>query len=244
MKNIIVGMFLWCVIATSAFAEKTLHVITDPWPPYIIDENRQQAGFEYQVMQEVLQQLGYSMSYQSYPWRRAIVMMKTQQADAILGIFKSDEREAYLWFPDTAFVETAYVFFVRNDQPFNYMGLKSLTGKRIGIIRGYYYTDEFDTATNFEKDPVPSLKQNLKKLVSGRIDLVIDNRDVGLYVAKQLGLVGQIEVVTTPLTAPQPHYVAFAKKPGYKELTQRFSEALHAFKQTERYQEILNQYGI
>lgn len=54
MKKII-GLLLFGILAvTSASAENVVSVITEPWPPYIIDENGKQGGIEYDIMQAVL----------------------------------------------------------------------------------------------------------------------------------------------------------------------------------------------
>ncbi len=235
MKKVLGALLFGILAVTSASAENVLSVITEPWPPYIIDENGKQGGIEYDIMQAVLKDMGYTMQYKSYPWKRAVDMIKKKEADAILGLFKDAEREQFLFFPETAFLNAVYVFFYKKGNEFVYDGIASLSGKRVGIINGYIYSDEFGKAGGFEKEGVTELEQNLKKLVHGRLDLVLDNQYVGLYLAKQLGLSEQIGYAATPLTAARPHYVAFARKAGYDKLAADFSAKLQAFMQSEDY---------
>jgi polar amino acid transport system substrate-binding protein len=51
-------------------------------------------------------------------------------------------------------------------------------------VSGYTNTKEFDEATSFTKDPAKDELTNFKKLVAGRIDLLVADKFVGLDLIK------------------------------------------------------------
>ena len=234
---------LLAAMIVKAQSERVVHVVSEPWPPYIIDDGNTKGGIEHQIAQEVFQLMGYSMKYDSLPWKRAIGMVKDGQADAILGIFETEERKDFLFFPDEALIDIAYFFFTAKEDAFEFKGLESLTNKRVGTILGYHYTDAFGAAENFEKHPVLHLDQNFKKLLAKRIDIVVANRHVGMYTAQKMQAIHKIRIADQALSAPQPHYIAFARKPNAQALSLAFSQTLRGFKQTSRYHEIIQNYG-
>jgi len=75
-------------------------------------------------------------------------------------------------------------FIKRRGDPFEYHGLGSLTGKTVGIVKGYGYGDEFLNATNFTRPEVAHTLQNIKKLALGRIDLTLEDEVVARWVIK------------------------------------------------------------
>jgi len=243
MKKLVMLTIL-LIFSTVSYAQEQLLVITDPWPPYIIDENDQQGGFEYDITEEILKTMGYTMKYKSYPWNRVLHLIKNKEADAVLGIFKNTERQQYMFFPDEAFVNTSYVLFHKKNDKFRYDGISSLNQKQIGIIGGYVYGNEFDNADNFTKQSVPTVKQNIEKLLKNRIDLFTENRLVGMYIVNKMGYTDKISPTTTPIDDDKPHYIAFSMKNGHDKLAKKFAAALKEFKQTQRFTEILNKYGL
>ncbi|MCD6450205.1 MAG: transporter substrate-binding domain-containing protein, partial [Thermotogaceae bacterium] len=107
----------------------------------------------------------------------------------------------------------------------------------------YYYGEDL------KKLPVVfvevySLENAFRMLLKGRVDLVVEDVNVGLYRAKQMGIVNKISYLRRVIIYRDPSYVAFAKKPGYDKLAEEFSEELKKFKKTEEYFKIIKNYGL
>ena len=53
-------------LCTVSQAREELLVVTDPWPPYIIEENGRPSGLEYEITEAVFGRMGFSMRFRSY----------------------------------------------------------------------------------------------------------------------------------------------------------------------------------
>ena len=172
MKKLLL-MLCMSFFAVSSFAQKEIYCITYPWPPYIIDSNGKQSGIEYEITEEVLSSIGYKMKYKTFPWKRVLKMIENKQADAVIGIVKNEDRESKMFFPKESFLDTYMVLFSKKDRNLNYQNINSLKGKKIGTIKGYHYSEEFDLSKEFTKYPVVQIEQNIKKLINNKIDFFI-----------------------------------------------------------------------
>lgn len=245
MQRILSIIFLFIILtfSTTCLAKEKIQIITDAWPPYVFEESGTPTGFDYEVMMAVLQRMGYEVDFQFLPWKRCVEMIKTQQADGILDISRNEERTAFMHFPNEPLSESTSVLFHLKSRQYTFASLEDLKGLTIGTILGYKYSNtEFLEADYFVREPVKSEEQNFRKLIHGRIDLLLTNRNVGLFTAKKMGLLDKISYLPKPLSSGS-NYLAFAKKKGYASLTVRFSESLAEFKETEAYRSILQRYG-
>lgn len=85
-------------------------------------------------------------------------------------------------------------------------------------------------------------EQIFHKLLYGRIDLFLSNRNVGLFTAKKMEIRNKVDYIPKPLSGGS-NYLAFTKKPGYASLAEEFSDYLIEFQKTEVFRSILQHYG-
>ena len=72
-----------------------------------------------------------------------------------------------------SFAEGPLVFCKKKGADVSYKTLQDLKPYRIGVVRGYVNTPEFDAADYLRKDIANSDELNLRKLLKGRVDLVV-----------------------------------------------------------------------
>ena len=89
--------------------------------------------------------------------------------------------------------------------------LNDIADLRVGVIRGFSYSAEFDAAEFFTRDGARTLESNFSKLIRKRIDLVLADR----YAADEIfrsrpELADQIRQIDPPYLV-RPIYVAFSK---------------------------------
>lgn len=96
--------------------------------------------------------------------------------EAYFGLIQSKARE------DEGFVfgkEELYtiptVVFTRAAERFAYTGLPSLKGKRVGLVAGYPFLDDGKDAGLQVDRTATDDETNVKKLLDGQVDVVIDN---------------------------------------------------------------------
>ncbi len=149
--------------------------------PLLFGENKNNKGEQLPMPPAISQFLGYfekqlsiKFEIKNYPWNRA-VLMANYDGDLIFGISATSEREKTLHFSEPVFYN--YIWLVtRSDGTFPFSTLQDLKGKKIGIIRGSYYGDEFDSKKNklfMVEDDVNAYAPRLKKLLTKRMDAML-----------------------------------------------------------------------
>ncbi|MDB6047923.1 MAG: extracellular solute-binding protein [Pseudomonas sp.] len=231
---------LFACLSFTASGE-TLHIVTEPWAPYVYIENGQARGLDYETTAIVFERLGIDVKWEFLPWRRCLSMLQQGQADGALDIFKRSERDELLLYPSEPLSEVEWVLFDANARPHPFLTMEDLRGLTIGISPGYLYSTAFDASTVFTREPAPSHEANFGKLLLGRIDMVITDRRVGQYVLKQMKAQALVSQSSTVL-GREPEYLALRRNAGMDLLVQRFGAELKRFKREPAYAELLSRY--
>ena len=160
-------------------------------------------------------------------------------------IWKSREREEKYDFSDPFLINTIVIIKRAADQ-FEYTGLNSLSGKKIGLIRGYSYDEEFLAAANYQKVTVSYLIQSLFLLTSYRIDLAVED----LIVARMLlnrqeeSLRNSITFVDNPLSQKPLHIAVSKSSPRGREILDIFNTGLREIRNNGTYDALIREYHI
>ncbi len=244
MKRIqlLTGIILLLVLSAGTAAAETLTIVSEAWPPYLMEEDGGASGVDYEVMAAVFDRMGVDFEFKFYPWNRCMAMLKEKEADGILAVGYNEERAEFLYYPDEAVSVSANILLYDKFKGSNAESLADLSGKTVGVTPGYSYDDDFDAADNFARDATESFSANIRKLLAGRIDYFIVDEAVGLYQTSEMGVSGRVNVAELRYSGGG-NFVAFSKKAGHDQLAERFSRELLAFKDTSDYMSILNKYG-
>jgi len=210
----------------------------------VIDNTLQ--GVHIDLVQTILDQLSLKIKFHSVPWKRALIMIRNQKADAITYIGKSKQREKFvLYMNGNVISKTKNQLITWNDKTgvrFN-GDLKTLKPYRIGMLRGYMYGEAFDQADHLKKYAFNKMMQLIQMLQADRIDMAIVNRTNFQYAFKESPLMEDI-VFLAPPVSNIPNYIGFSKSKDLELLAFKFARALSAFKATGEYQNILKKYGL
>ncbi|AVE05920.1 substrate-binding periplasmic protein [Pseudomonas palleroniana] len=232
---------LFACLSLAAYGEK-LRIVTEPWTPYVYDDNGTMRGLDYETTVTVFQRLGVDVQWQFLPWKRCLAMLDQGHADGALDIFHSHDRDALLLYPSEPLSEVEFVLFYANERPHPAKTLDELHGLTVGISPGYLYGSAFSDSTAFNREPAPSHEANFGKLMLARIDLLITDRRVGMHVIKDLGLEGKVS--QAPLVVSrQQQFLAVRRGAGMDLLVQRFAAELKRFKQEPAYAVLSAKYG-
>ncbi|MCK1790794.1 substrate-binding periplasmic protein [Pseudomonas violetae] len=237
----ILTVILFTCLSFTARGEK-LRIVTEPWAPYVYEENGKALGLDYETTAIVFKRLGIEVQWQFLPWKRCLSMLEQGQADGALDIFHSDERDATLLYPSEPLSQVQFVMFYANDRPHPFQSLEALRGLTIGTSPGYLYNTDFSESTLFTREPAPSHEANFGKLLRGRIDLLITDRRVGQHLLDELGI--RDKITENPLIiSEQNQYLAVRRNAGMDLLVQRFGAELKRFKREPAYAELSARYG-
>jgi len=88
------------------------------------------------------------------------------------------------------------------------------------------------------------LERNIKKLVAGRVTVVIEASPVFMYYATKLGVQDKVRFAGTAVE-PQKAYIAFSPKhPKSKEYAKMLSDGIDAMRKSGELKKILEKYGL
>ncbi|EGM71256.1 substrate-binding periplasmic protein [Shewanella sp. HN-41] len=164
------------------FAGRELQLVATNYPPFYTDALPEQGGIA-QVVKEAFKRRGYHASLRFYPFARAALLVKTGQADGIVGLWYRKEREQWARYSDPIH-PIQIVFYKRKDKPLSFNQLSDLKPYTIGIGRGYANPPEIFAAGLTTEDG-NSDEMNLKKLFLKRIDLVLIGHNLAEYLIQQ-----------------------------------------------------------
>ncbi|MDY0162608.1 ABC transporter substrate-binding protein [Desulfobotulus sp.] len=244
-RNLLISLFLFFCLPLPAFSGEALKGATLNWEPYI-GVNMPREGYVAEVVREALSAGGgYTLDIQYMPWARVVAMTKAGQFDLYFPEYYAEELKKDFLISD-AFPGGPLVFFRKKGSQISYTKLQDLRSYKIGVVRGYVNTPEFDAATYLTKEEVTEDLHNFLKLLAGRIDLVVADQYVGLHLLRtQLPDRSQeVEILSPPL-GNNDLYVCFPKKiQDAEKKLKAFNRGLKMLKESGRIQEIMASHGF
>lgn len=239
----VLALLLGLFLSAPAWSE-TITAAADPYPPFA-DPSLPKQGISLQIIRAAYATQGYTVEMHFVPWARALDGVKNGEYDILPNAWWTQKRAAFLLF-SKPYLKNEIKFIKRKGDPFEYHGLGSLTGKTVGIVRGYGYGDEFLNATNFNRPEVVEVLQNIKKLVLGRIDLTLEDEVVARWIIKHNApaLLQQIEFTQNALSTQQLHVTSGLKNPRHKAIIEAFNKGLVTIKANGTFDKILRENGV
>jgi polar amino acid transport system substrate-binding protein len=241
-------------IALTAAAARadTIKLRSDEWCPYNCVPGSEKPGYAVEVAREVFGQAGHEVDYQVLGWARSIADARAGLYAGVIGAVRADAPDFV--FPQASIGLSARGYAVRKGTPFRFESAEgSLRGMVLGAISGYGYETEIGDYIQAHKDDRSrvqfasgdtALAQNLKKLVAGRVDVVIDDANVLRGAIADLGL-GDSVAVTGDEMGPVEIYIAFSPAdPRAAEHATLLSEGIERLRASGRLAEILARYGL
>ena len=231
--------------------KKGVRLATLDWQPYV-GQDLEGKGYVYELIIEAFREEGIEVSIEFLPFARILNLARDGQIDGYFPEYMSEEnRESYYYsdpYPggDVGFLKLKKSnIHIRTER-----GMKrfqSLKDLRIGIVRGYTNTKEFDSASYLKKEEANSDLSNLKKLFFNRIDLIFIDPNVANYlISTQLGgYTGSKDAYQfiDPGLEYKELYTCFSKKATHgQKYLRSFNKGLKKLKSKGRLDEILKKH--
>ena len=196
VKNTIIAFILGSIACLELSAE-TITIGNDNWAPYQ-GENLKHGGIVPHIVTQAFAVEAIDVDHQWVPWKRVISYVKSGRWDAINNILKNQERDQFLLYTDPIMTYSSYLFHLKSN-PLEYNKMSDLSGKIVGTRRGYYYGDRFKNAVDsrlISTEEATEHKQNFKKLLAGRIQLVIIEKEVALNLLHEQFTENELNAIT------------------------------------------------
>jgi polar amino acid transport system substrate-binding protein len=247
MKNLKISILLLAFLSISfqgITGEKTVSLAVLDWKPYA-GEELEKFGFGSQILTAAFNRVGYKVKFNFMPWVRALKDTETGKYDAVCYGYYSDSR-VKTYALSNPFIESALVFCKHKDSDISYSSLQDLKSYRIGVIRGYVNTEQFDAADYLTKEEASNETLNLKKLLNKRVDLIVIDKFVAQYLINTVFYKNKsdFEFISPPLKI-HPLYVMFSKKvENYEKNLQAFNDGLQQIISDGTRMKIIRSYGL
>jgi ABC-type amino acid transport substrate-binding protein len=204
------------------------------WEPYV-GRDLKDRGYVAVIVREAFKRSGIEVDIQFHQWSRVIGLAKKGRVDGYFPEYYADSIRAYAEFSDPI-PAGPLGFFKRADRKIDFTTLEALKGYRIGIVKGYINSREFDMADYLDKHPVKDDLSNLRLLLAGRVDLVVADKYVGhhlvnLHMPDQIaaikflpGILEQKDIfVCISTLIPETDYLLNAFNSGFRRMKEDHS---------------------
>ena len=172
-----------------------------------LDENNNLKGFRVQVLEElnkILSKNDIKLEYKitkhgNIPIKRCISEILEGNYDAYFGLIYSKQRKDLgLRFSKEEMYSIPTVVWMSKSNEFDFDNLDSLKGKKVGVVKGYPYLQDIKNPNFSIDNGATDDSTNVKKLVNGRVDAIIDNILRTGSVIEALGVSNKISYAEKP----------------------------------------------
>ncbi len=236
--------YLLLVIAmmTMGVQAQDVKVAIGDYAPYI-DKSLANKGFLSEIVVQAFKNSGLNAVLEFKPWKRIEATEISENNLVSFAWIKTKERSTRWHYSDTI-MSTTTVFITAKDKGFKWKTLNDLKAFKIGVSRGYSYGNEFDAMRGkFKVQEAASDEQNIKKLVSGRIDIFPIDPFVGAQIIRDklsAADAAKLKVVSEPnLGEDGMHAVCGKKNVQCQGILQKFNEGLAKMKADGSLQSII-----
>jgi len=232
-------------IPTTALAQSPLKLVYfQNYAPFSWKVNTQMHGILIDVLNEAIEvRMGIPVSHGGYPWKRAQLMVRWNEADAFATV-PTPERRAYTEISTEPVVLATITMFIRKGNPEieelkKVRTVSDLKPFKLGhyIGSGWAKKNLVDLNVSWS----PKLDHVLAKLNEGRIDVFVDTSQVVRYNIKKLGY--QDRIIELPnIIDSAPFRLCIGKKSSYVNILSKFDEIIKEMKKDGKLQEIYDNY--
>lgn len=157
--------------ATMAMAQDKIIFTTEDYPPYNFLSNGVYKGVGYDQVMLIMKEIGVDYTVELMPWARAYAMAQSEAMTCVFTTAHTPERDhLFKWVEPIG--HDRNIMTGKKGSDVHAENIEQARNYRVGTQRDDY-TEAFLKKNGFEKiDLAASLDLTLKKLESGRIDLI------------------------------------------------------------------------
>lgn len=184
-----------------------LTVVTEEFPPYSYADAGKLAGYSVEVVRRALDGAGFDHSMTLYPWARAYHMGLSQPNVLIFSIVRTPERERqFQWIAQLA-KRSVYLYKLAKRRDIRVATVADLRRYRIAANRGDIVEEQLHQL-GMESDLSDQDQTSLRKLIAGRVDLMVASEASIKGVCAGAGISCSVLERTMPMPGLTDYYVA------------------------------------
>lgn len=241
------------VLVCAGVKAQPLVMVANDWCPYSCGQEDDLPGYVVELMRDIFAETGVSVEYRVVPWSRAIKMVEQNKASVLLATTFKDTPDLPL--TDLVGLDTS-CFYVKAESSVQNPDIGQIRQLRLGVIQDFSYDNggELDSyiasqsqlnSRVIASSGANALQSNFEKITAGRVDLVVENCNVGDYSLKRFGLEGQIRKVGTIASYRNGLLVGFNQDdPRVPQWIERINRRVAEKRQNGELQILLQKYGL
>ncbi len=238
------------LIFSGGLLAKSVSIRADVWYPINGVPGSDKPGYMIELAQIILKEHGYTVDYRASPWERSLEEVRKGKHDCVVGAYTEDAPD--FLFPAIPWGKIESTFYVKKGSSWKYDGIKSLMSVKVGTIGGYAYSDDFDAYVEANKGSARvqiikgnnALENNIKKMLAGRIDVVIESHLVMEAKLKEMGKSNDIAGAGLLAEADNMYIACSPAKAQSKQLVEWFTEGLKKLRASGELKKVLSKYGL
>jgi len=244
-KSILVWLFI--VVPSIGYSEK-IKISTIDWCPFICPDTPKYPGLLVEYTQAIYKKSGYDVTFESFPWSRAIINTNTGVTEALLAPAKNEAPN--LIFPEVEIGTQRFCFFTLKGDSWKYEKPESVIGKEIIYPQDALpdVLKKFMSRATFRKKPYNEnyLNQTTDMLLFGRTDTLLMTYYSMMNYLNKTKLSSRIK--SSGCVASQKLYLAFTPDPKKKKLVEKlikiFDREIKVLKKEKYFDKLLLKYKL
>ncbi len=247
----VIFFMLICFAFPTGILADTIVIAADNWCPVNCEPGSSNPGFMVEIARSVFSKAGHRVVYKRLPWSRTLLLVRHGKINGAIGPYVEDAPDFI--FPENEQGMISFQVFVTKDSTWKYNGVSSFEDILLGTIRDYSYLDEVDTyvkknkinnAKIFSAYGDEPLKQNIKLLLRGNVDALIETDMVFWHTANQMGIQNEVKSAGVAVK-PAKAFIAFSPaRPESRKLAKILSLGMDELRKTGELETIMNKYGL
>ena len=236
-KSVYAWLMVICIVFTGR-AEQVTHltITAGEWPPFLTSKSPSQ-GILAERIRHAFAEQGVDVTFEFYPWARALKRLEKGEADASAVWIKTPQRAEAFYFSDSLIKEQHVFFTLKTNTSVDSAGnsealAASLTSRPtfVGII-GFDYGYMFDPLKLDNKMKVyrvPNFQQAFGMLLTGRVNYMPAERyGAYAYVRETYGEKAAAELthLNEPCYEIDTHLLMSKKVKNGQSILKRFNDA-------------------
>ncbi len=245
MKNsLIIGCVIFVCLLSSvpAFSQETVRIAIGDYPP-AYSEYIREYGYKTHLLTEAFANVGITVEYTFYPWKRAYILTQQGKFDATGCWFKTEKRgQDGMQFSDPVEDVTSNFFYLKS-RTFDWTTFDDLEGLDIGVTLGFTRPAELTQMAQEGRliiDEAAKDEFALRKLKAERIDLFLSGPIPTYVLLRKIYPPETVDLFThhpTPAIS-EPDYLLFSPQTD-PALIEKFNQGLKQLKESGRFDEIV-----
>jgi PAS domain S-box-containing protein len=206
-------------------------------PPVVFLEDSIPSGVAVDIVRALAKHMSERIEIRATDWQAAQGQVLGGEADALIQINRTDEREKLYDFSEPL-LESQFSIFVRTDRV-GISGITSLRGLHVGVESGGLPRLLLEKNPNIDVTIIPTFLEGFSRINAGTLDAIVVDYRVGSYVLAE-NRIKNIGVSGEPIALS---YSALAVRKGNTRLLASINAGLRAIRSDGTYQSIIDKWS-